>query len=129
MSVQTSTFTILTPHLTRHKTDTHRQLLCPRSKWLLTALLTLLHTVYLTGREIHKFCNKPLMRGKTNIRSSFFSHHTSLNLHMTSVSNEIYKMCTASFFHAHCCKSHKTSYNPPYCKSVIPPLHHGYRHL
>lgn len=34
----------------------------------LATLMTLLHTMYLTGRKNHQLCNKPLKKGKTYVR-------------------------------------------------------------
>lgn len=38
------------------------------TKWLMSTLMTLLHTMCLTGRKIHQLCNKPLKKGKTYVR-------------------------------------------------------------
>lgn len=48
--------------------STHKYHNPPVTKWLLVRLLTLLHTICLTGRKIHQLCNKPLKKGKTYLR-------------------------------------------------------------
>lgn len=48
--------------------NTHKYYDPPVTKLLLVPLLTLLHTMYFTGRKIHQHCNKPLKKGKTYVR-------------------------------------------------------------
>lgn len=86
---------------------TLRQPLCPRSEALLTTLLTLLHTMSLPGRDTHKFCNKPLTRGKTNFdttppsppphqdaSSNYLPNiHPSIYWHRLSCTSRVYPSC------------------------------------
>lgn len=57
------------------------------TKWLLATLMTLLHTMCLTGRKIHLLCSKPLKKGKTYVQHDsilrMLSHsaHVILQLH------------------------------------------------
>lgn len=64
------------------------------TKWLMATLLTLLHTMCLTGRKIHQLCNKPLKKGKTYVRRNSILRihrltHCCFLIHPTSYSNFI----------------------------------------